>query len=186
MTVKGARRCSPSWRGAGCDRRSRTCSGRSRAPRQPSLGVMCRLHLEHLDHLDAMIAKLDFQLRTDDAALSTPTLSDCVDPRVRGTRFRGGGFQDRRRPRGLVPVRRTAGLLGRAVPRQPRIGRQTTSRTPTQGQPASAAGPGRMRLGRGAHRRFPARVLPPPGPQSSAGSAAPPPSRRRSSRSRTS
>ena len=44
-------------------------------------------------------------------------------------------------------------LPGRAVPRQPRIGRQTPSRSAPQGQPASAAGPGRVRLGRGAHRR---------------------------------
>ncbi|EFP50610.1 LOW QUALITY PROTEIN: transposase, partial [Mycobacterium tuberculosis SUMu011] len=39
------------------------------------------------------------------------------------------------------------------------------SRCPPHRQPAPAAGPGRVRVGRRAHRWLPARVLPSPGPQ---------------------
>ena len=76
------------------------------------------------------------------------------------SRSRGSqGMAPRRSSAKSAPIQRPGSpppsiwLPGRAVPRQPRIGRQTPSRSAPQGQPASAAGPGRVRLGRGAHRR---------------------------------
>ena len=69
LTVNAAPRCSPSWRGAGCGRRSRTCAGAGGALRQPSRADVPAAP-GALDHLDDMIAKLDAQVETDDAALS--------------------------------------------------------------------------------------------------------------------
>ena len=111
---------------------------------------MCRLHPAHLDQLD------------------DPTLDEQVEQMMQPfcaqreltSRSRGSqGMAPRRSSAKSAPIQRPGSpppsiwLPGRAVPRQPRIGRQTPSRSAPQGQPASAAGPGRVRLGRGAHRR---------------------------------
>ena len=148
--------------------------------------LMCRLHLEHLDHLDAMIAKLDSQVEQmmrpfqpqRDLIVSIPGF---------GVRASAAIVSEiGADPARLVPVCRAAGLLGRAVPRQPRIGRQTTSRLGAARATSicsrswsSARGP-RCAPTASCASSTAARSA------SSAGSAAPPPSRRRSSRSRTS
>ncbi len=73
-----------------------------------------------------------------------PTRADCID------RDRGGCLGDGASLKS-APTRRPGSprlsiwLVGAAVPRQPRIGRQTPSRCPPHGQPAPAAGPGRVR-----------------------------------------
>jgi transposase len=94
--------------------------------------VMCRLHLDHIDHLEAMLARLDAQIE----AMMTPFQAArdllATVPRDRPARRRRGDLRDRRGRDRVLPRRRAPGLLDRAVPRQPRIGRQALA-------PASAA-----------------------------------------------
>ena len=123
--------------------------------------LMCRLHLDHIDHLEAMLARLDAQIE----AMMTPfraardllTTAPGIGPLSAAAVISEIGV-DRRR---VLPRRRPPGLLDRAVPRQPRIGRQAPLRQAPQRQRAPAIHPGRVRLGRGPPRRLPQIPLPP-------------------------
>ncbi|CCK58680.1 IS110 family transposase [Mycobacterium canetti] len=46
--------------------------------------LMCRLHLAHLDQLDAMIGALDEQIEQMMHPFLCPTRADCIDPGDRG------------------------------------------------------------------------------------------------------
>ena len=90
--------------------------------------LMCRLHLDHIGHLDAMIASAGRADRRDDGALSRRAGPADHDPGHRRAGRRRGDLRDRGRCPGVLPRRRAPGVLGRAVPRQPRIRRETPFR----------------------------------------------------------
>ena len=123
--------------------------------------LMCRLHLDHIDHLEAMIARLDAQIE----AMMTPFQPQrdllATAPGIGQLAAAGVICRDRRQRHRVLRRRRPPGLLDRAVPRQPRIRRQTPLRQAPQGQPAPAVPAGRMRLVRGPPRRLPQIPLPP-------------------------
>jgi transposase len=90
-------------------------------------GVLCQLHLDHIDHLDAMIGRLDARI-----AQATAPFADACH---RLTSIPGVGEHVARAIIGETgvdmsrfPNRGTPGVLGRAVPGQPRISRQTAQR----------------------------------------------------------
>ena len=123
--------------------------------------LMCRLHLDHIDHLEAMLIRLDAQIEAMMTPFQPPAGPARHRPRDRPAVRRRGDLRDRRRRHRVLPRRRPPGLLDRAVPRQPRIGRQAPLRQAPQGQPAPAVHPGRVRLGRGPPGRVPEIALPP-------------------------
>ena len=90
--------------------------------------LMCRLHLDHIDHLEAMIARLDAQIE----AMMTP-FSRRPGPADHGSRHRPatrrrGHLRDRRRRPRVLPRRCPPGILDRAMPGQSRIRRETAFR----------------------------------------------------------
>ena len=87
--------------------------------------LMCTLHLEHIAGLNEMIARLDAQVeqmmtpfaRQRDLLVTIPGIGPGVASVVISEIGAGG--------RGVLHHRRAPGLLGRAMPRQPRISRET-------------------------------------------------------------
>ena len=86
--------------------------------------LMCRLHLDHIDHLVAMIAKLDAQIEAMMGALSRRPGPADHHPRHRPAGRRRGHLRGPRRHPGVLPRRRAPGIMARDVPRQPRIRRK--------------------------------------------------------------
>ena len=83
--------------------------------------LMCRLHLDHIDHLDAMIARLDAQIEAmmtpfraaRDLLATVPGIGPLPPPRSSARSAPPPRFFPARPP----------GVLDRAVPGQPRIRR---------------------------------------------------------------
>jgi transposase len=125
--------------------------------------MLCRLHLDHIDYLEKMIAGLDARVE----AMMVPFRAARRPrpaghhPRDRRAVGRGGHLRDRRVPPRPLPDRRAPGVLGRALPRQQRVGRQAPLREEAQGQRQPAGHYGGDRLGRGPPRRLPQGALPP-------------------------
>ena len=123
--------------------------------------LMCRLHLDHIGHLEDMIARLDAQIEAMmapfRAARDLLTTIPGIGPLAAAAVISEIGADVTR----VLPRRRAPGLLGRAVPRQPRIRRQTPLRQAPPRQPAPAARPGRGRLGSRPPPRLPQVPLPP-------------------------
>jgi transposase len=95
--------------------------------------LMCRLHLAHLDQLDTMIARLDEQVeQMMQPFCAQRELIESV-PGIAGHRSATVISEIGADPAAWFPsAEHLASWVG-AVPRQPRIGRQTTSRAATQG-----------------------------------------------------
>ena len=95
--------------------------------------LMCRLHLDHIDHLEAAIARLDARIEQmmepfqcwRDLLATVPGIGRHAAAAV----ISEIGV-DRQ---GVLPRRRAPGLLDRAVPGQPRISRKRRSGKPRQG-----------------------------------------------------
>jgi transposase len=110
-------------------------------------GLLVGLALDHLEHLEAAIARLD--ARVDEVITPFTVARDRLDTitgvgkRAAETRHR----RDRRR-HDRVPDRRSPGLLGRPLPGQQHHRRQAPLRQAHQGQPLAGRCPDRVRLGR--------------------------------------
>ena len=110
--------------------------------------LMCRLHLDHIDHLDAMIAALDAQIEAMMAPFRAAAGPADHDPGHRPAGRRRGLSEIGADVTRVLPRRRPPGLLGRAVPGQPRIRREAPLRQAPPRQPAPPARPGRVPPGR--------------------------------------
>ena len=123
--------------------------------------LMCRLHLDHIDHLEAMITRLEAQIE----AMMTPFRAQrdllATAPGIGQLAAAGVICEIGADVRGVLRHRRAPGLLDRAVPRQPRIRRETPLRQAPPRQRAPAVPPGGVRLVRGPPRRLPQIPLPP-------------------------
>jgi len=134
------------------------CAGRFDAQH----ALMCTLHLEHVDHLVDMIARLD--TRIDEATLPFVTYTELLAtiPGI-GERAAQVVISEIGRRHDQVPHRGPPGH--RVMSGQQRIRRQAPLRQDPQGQQGALRGPHRVRLGRRAHqhlRRRPVPALPPP------------------------
>ena len=123
--------------------------------------LMCRLHLDHIGHLEAAIAPLDARIEQLMEPFQCWRDLLATVPGDRPARRRRGDLRDRRHRQGVLPRRRAPGLLDRAVPGQPPIGRQAPLRQAPPGQHAPADPAGRVRLVRGPPRRLPQIPVPP-------------------------
>jgi hypothetical protein len=99
----------------------------------PQHAIIIGRILAHIDYLDEAIAEISTAKGTDRPA-RTSRRRALHDPRHPTTHRRGDHRGDRRR-HDRVPDRQTPHLLGRRVPRQRRIRRQTPIRQHTQGAP---------------------------------------------------
>ena len=98
--------------------------------------LMCRLHLDHIDHLEAMIATLDAQIEAMMAPFRAAAGPADHDPGHRPAGCRRGHLRDRhRRPR-VLPRRRPPGFLGRAC--APATTNRPGSAAPASGAPATS------------------------------------------------
>ena len=79
--------------------------------------LMCRLHLDHIDNLEAMIARLDAQIEAMMTPFSRRPGPADHGPGHRPAVRRRGHLRDRRRRPRVLPRRRSPGLLDRAMPR---------------------------------------------------------------------
>ena len=123
--------------------------------------LMCRLHLDHIGHLDAMIAKLDAQIEAMMAPFRAQrellTTIPGIGPLAAAAVISEIGADVREFFPDAAHLASWAGI----VPGQPRIRRETALRPAPPRQPAPPAGPGRMRLGGGPPRRLPQGPVPP-------------------------
>ena len=65
--------------------------------------LMCRLHLDHIDHLEAMITRLDDQIEAMMVPFQLPAGPADHHPRHRPAGRRRGHLRDRRRRPGVLP-----------------------------------------------------------------------------------
>ena len=95
--------------------------------------LMCRLHLDHIDHLEAMIARLEAQIE----AMMTPFRAQrdllATAPGIGQLAAAGVICEITASARRVLRHRRAPGLLDRAMPRQPRIRRETPLRSRRHG-----------------------------------------------------
>jgi hypothetical protein len=110
-------------------------------------GLLVGLALDHREHLEAAIARLD--TRVDEVIAPFAVARDWLGDQHRGrqTRRRGHHRRDRRRHVGLSD-RRSPGLLGGPLPGQQHHRRQASLGQAHQGQPLAGRYPHRVRLGR--------------------------------------
>ncbi|MEQ0644037.1 hypothetical protein ABLO07_02520 [Mycobacterium tuberculosis] len=126
--------------------------------------LMCRLHLAHLDQLDAMIVALDAQIDRLMPPFCTRRVLNSSIPGV-GVCLGDGLLKSALTRRAWFP-RRRIWPRGCGCARAIRIGRQTPSRCPPHRQPAPAAGPGRVRAWAAVGTDgYPREYSPSPGPQ---------------------
>ena len=109
--------------------------------------LLVGLALDHLEHLEAAIARLD--ARVDEVIAPFAVARDRLDTITGvGKRAAEAIIADRRRRHDRVPDRRAPGLLGGPLPRQQRHRGQAPLGQAHQGQPLAGRRADRVRLGR--------------------------------------
>jgi transposase len=123
--------------------------------------LMCRLHLDHIDHLEAMIAKLDAQIEAMmapfRAARDLLTTIPGIGPLTAAAVISEAGADIREHFPDAAHLASWAGMC----PGNHESAGKHRPRETAERQPAPPARPGRMRLGGGPPRRLPQIPVPP-------------------------
>ena len=123
--------------------------------------VLLRMHLDHVDELVAIEARLDGEVNRLMAPFAEAATRLLSIPGV-GKRSRRDHRRRDRHRHVPVPDRQAPGVVGRAVPRPSRVGRQTPLRQGPQGQPGAARRDVRSGVGGVARQgHLPRRPVPP-------------------------